>query len=119
MQASREQTYVLRRCRSDSRAGGIPTLSTDRPLRSIGGAIYRSGTLCLLIAAAAFAAAAALVKSLGGRVPVLEIVLIRSAITCSSSYAAAYTAEVRPLLGEIQHWPLLALRGLTGEQSSV
>lgn len=76
--------------------------------------IYDSGPACLTAAALVFAVAAALVKALPGT-PLLEVICLRSVVTCIASYVSARVAKVQPLLGPKALWPLLALRGACGE----
>lgn len=80
--------------------------------------LYDSGPVCLTAAAFVFAVAAALVKALP-RTPLLEVIFLRSVVTCAASYASARAANIQPLLGHQALWPLLALRGACGEAAAM
>jgi hypothetical protein len=50
----------------------------------------------------------------GGRVPVLQLCIIRSSISFCTSIAAGTASGIKPLFGQRQHFPLLFLRGFFG-----
>jgi drug/metabolite transporter (DMT)-like permease len=61
-----------------------------------------------------FSLAAALVKAINGRVPVFEIVLIRSLVAAGISVGVARNQGISPLFGQRSHFPILAGRGVIG-----
>jgi drug/metabolite transporter (DMT)-like permease len=50
----------------------------------------------------------------GGRVPVLQLCIIRSSISFCTSIAAGTASGIKPLFGHREHFPLLFLRGFFG-----
>jgi hypothetical protein len=59
-----------------------------RCLSCVQGALWSSGVACMLAAAFIFSVSILLVKLTAGRVPVLEITLVRSTISCAVSLGA-------------------------------
>lgn len=77
-------------------------------------AVWSSGLACAALAASIFSFSALQVHLTGGRVPVLQLCVLRSSLSLAVSLGAGVSAGVSPLLGHRRHLPLLAARGLAG-----
>ncbi|WIA38341.1 hypothetical protein OEZ86_001675 [Tetradesmus obliquus] len=76
--------------------------------------LWQSGILCASLACVIFSFSSLQVKLTGGRVPVLQLCIIRSSISFCTSIAAGAASGIKPLFGQRQHFPLLFLRGFFG-----
>ncbi|KAF6259064.1 hypothetical protein COO60DRAFT_1270311, partial [Scenedesmus sp. NREL 46B-D3] len=72
------------------------------------------GIMCAALACVIFSFSSLQVKLTGGRVPVLQLCIIRSSISFCTSIAAGTASGIKPLFGQRQHFPLLSLRGFFG-----
>eukprot|EP00879_Flechtneria_rotunda_P004737 GHRR01005006.1.p1 GENE.GHRR01005006.1~~GHRR01005006.1.p1 ORF type:complete len:564 (+),score=172.35 GHRR01005006.1:243-1934(+) len=75
---------------------------------------WDSGNVCAALATVIFSVSGLQVKLTGGRVPVLQLCLIRSSISFFASLAIALSTRIKPLFGHQQHFHLLFCRGFFG-----
>lgn len=75
---------------------------------------WESGLTCAACATVIFSLSALQVKLTGGRVPVLELCVIRSSISLCTSLSLGKASKIKPLFGHRRTLPLLVLRGLFG-----
>ncbi|KAK9824648.1 hypothetical protein WJX72_012035 [[Myrmecia] bisecta] len=76
--------------------------------------VWNSGVACVAVASLIFSVSALFVKLTGNRVPVFEIVAVRSGLSWLISMVLASLNDVKPVYGQRRHYPILAARGLIG-----
>uniref|UniRef100_A0A383VLI0 EamA domain-containing protein n=1 Tax=Tetradesmus obliquus TaxID=3088 RepID=A0A383VLI0_TETOB len=76
--------------------------------------LWSSGRCCMLCAAFIFSLSALFVKLTAGRVPVLQITLIRSGLSFLVSTGIIKSRGIQPMFGQRQHVGWLIARGVTG-----
>jgi drug/metabolite transporter (DMT)-like permease len=98
----------------DAGAAALTPASPARgPATAAAARLWSSGVACVLVAAGLYSAATALVRP-AARVPVLQIVAVRSAVSLALSLASRGAQRGAPLFGARAHFPLLAARGVLG-----
>lgn len=76
--------------------------------------MWDSGPASVALAALVFQFSTLMVKLLDGRVPVLQIVLVRSSLCALISILIACRKKMYPLFGHRRHLLILLARGVTG-----
>ncbi|EIE20443.1 hypothetical protein COCSUDRAFT_6072, partial [Coccomyxa subellipsoidea C-169] len=78
---------------------------------------WDSGTATMVVAALIMSTGALSVAMTGGRVPVFEIVMIRSAVSLMLTVSVVRAEKWTSYLGTKRLWPILAMRGFVGATS--
>eukprot|EP00882_Tetradesmus_deserticola_P011553 GHRQ01012220.1.p1 GENE.GHRQ01012220.1~~GHRQ01012220.1.p1 ORF type:complete len:172 (+),score=45.17 GHRQ01012220.1:1780-2295(+) len=127
MHSSASQTRILIERGSGSCDGSAPVSAADSSTSSMQWLhssremldrarrpLWQSGIMCASLACIIFSFSSLQVKLTGGRVPVLQLCIIRSSLSFCTSIAAGTASGIKPLFGRRQHFPLLFLRGFFG-----
>lgn len=89
------------------------------PLAQLQSWVWSRGSVCILLAAFIFSLSALCVKLTAGRVPVLEITLLRSGISFAVSTGLMRARRIAPMFGARRSWGWLVPRGLFGAAAMI